>query len=300
MFQCKGCAVITLDRANWMHRHPVCGLVRSVYMDKAGICRVFGMAAWMVGLWVALPSVRADAIDFVSIPPGEFVMGATDEEAALFELPNGDLSLISDERPAHRVRISRGFALSRTEITQGQWYAVMRSRPGPSAHWQRPDWKRLPVVSVSWHDAQRFIAALNRQDPAAHYRLPTEAEWEHAARAGTSGLRPFPDDRLADHAWFLGNSGDVPQPVATRKPNAWGLYDTLGNAWEWVEDRYAGDAYAVMPVIDPVNVQTGDKRVRRGGSYHCAPHLVRPGYRAADAPDTRYSVLGFRVVRENQ
>lgn len=251
------------------------------------------LLAVSVTLHAAMP------IDYVTVPAGEFVMGTRDIDAAVFELPDGNAGLIADETPARVVRISRPFGLSRTEITQGQWFDRMQSRPGPEAVWQRPDWRVLPVVSVSWDDTQRFIQRLNQTDSAYHYRLPTEAEWEYAARAGTSGLRPFPDEKLADHAWFLGNSGDVPQPVATRRANAWGLYDMLGNAWEWVADRYAEDAYTVLPVIDPVNVQTGDKRVRRGGSYHCEPHLVRPGYRAADAPDTRYAVLGFRVLRES-
>ena len=280
-----------------MHRHPVCDGLRSACMDKIGICRVLGMAAWMVSLWVASPWGWAGTIDFVRIPPGEFVMGATDEESTLFELPDGNASLVADERPAHRVRITRGFALSRTEITQGQWYAVMRSRPGPAAHWQRPDWKRLPVVSVSWHDAQRFIAALNRQDSAARYRLPTEAEWEYAARAGSQGNRPFPDSALAKNAWYLANSSDQPHPVGRYSPNAWGLHDMLGNVWEWVADRYQPDSYANSPVADPQGPSEGERRVRRGGSYHCAAHLVRVNYRAADTPETRYTVLGFRVAR---
>lgn len=275
-----------------LHPHRRAAGARAGVRGGDAVKTLVALCGFVAPAWAA-------SMDFVSLPPGEFVMGATDETAALFELPDGDASQIADERPAHRVRISRGFELARTETTQGQWFDLMKTRPGPAAFWKRRDWRELPVVSVSWNDAQRFVAALNKRENTTRYRLPTEAEWEYAARAGTSGLRPFPDEQLADHAWFLGNSGDVPQPVATRQANAWGLYDMLGNAWEWVADRYAEGAYTVLPVIDPVNVQTGDKRVRRGGSYHCEPHLVRPGYRAADAPDTRYSVLGFRVLRES-
>lgn len=225
-------------------------------------------------------------------------MGAADESAAVFEIPDGDASLIADERPAHRVRITRGFELSRTEITQGQWFDLMKTRPGPRAYWARADWRTLPVVSVSWHDAQRFVAALNRRESTMRYRLPSEAEWEYAARAGSAGNRPFPDGELAAHAWYIGNSGDVSHPVGALPANAWGLHDMLGNAWEWVADRYQPDYYATSPEADPPGPIAGERRVRRGGSYHCAPHLVRVNYRAADTPDTRYSVTGFRVLRE--
>lgn len=255
-------------------------------------------------LWIACCLLAAQALaaplDFVHIPPGEFVMGATDETTAVFELPDGDASRIADERPAHRVRITRGYELTRTEVTQGQWADLMKTRPGPAAYWTRPDWRTLPVVSVSWHDAQRFIAALNQRERTTRHRLPTEAEWEYAARAGSAGNRPFPDAALAAHAWFLGNSGDVPHPVGRLPANAWGLHDMLGNAWEWVADRYQPDYYAASPPADPKGPDVGERRVRRGGSYHCAPHLVRVNYRAADTPDTRYSVIGFRVLRETR
>lgn len=253
------------------------------------------LAASPVGAGNALPE-----IDFVPVPAGTFVMGGDDFESAVFELPDGDASLIADELPAHPVRIRRGYALSKSEITQAQWLALMATRPGPPAHWQRPGWARLPVVSVTWHDAQAFVAALNRREKTTRYRLPTEAEWEYAARAGSTGNRPFERNELEAHAWYLDNSGDVPQAVATRRPNAWGLHDMLGNAWEWVADRYQPDYYAISLAVDPAGPVTGDRRVRRGGSYHCPPHLLRVNYRAADPPDTRYSVIGFRVLRENR
>lgn len=254
----------------------------------------------LLGTQVCAAAGSPLGMTFASIPAGEFVMGAGDFDTAVFELPDGDAGLIEDERPAHRVRMTRGFELSRTEVTQGQWFALMKTRPGPDAYWKRTDWKSLPVVSVTWHDAKRFIAALNRSEETMRYRLPTEAEWEYAARAGSDGNRPFAREALGAHAWYLGNSGDVPHPVATRQANAWGLYDMLGNAWEWVADHYQPDYYAASPVADPPGPDTGERRVRRGGSYHCAPHLVRVNYRAADTPDTQYSVIGFRVVRERR
>ena len=260
------------------------------------------IALWIVliGTQTGFACAAVPGIDFVTLPAGEFVMGNPNFDDTVIDLPDGDVSQIADERPARRVRITRPFELSRTEITQAQWLSVMHTRPGPAEYWKRKDWKRLPVVSVTWHDAQRFMAALNRSAGNKHYRLPTEAEWEYAARAGSSSDRGFPADQLDEYAWYLGNSGDHPHPVAQRRANAWALYDMLGNAWEWVADRYQADYYEYGSDTDPTGPNQGEKRVRRGGSYHCQPHLVRVNYRAADTPDTRYSVIGFRVLREDK
>ncbi|MGB0712853.1 MAG: formylglycine-generating enzyme family protein [Gammaproteobacteria bacterium] len=243
--------------------------------------------------WAGLP----DDLDFVPIPQGSFTMGTQDPTEIQLEHPKGGDAPVSDEMPAHTVTFSRGFEMARTEITQGQWYVVMGTRPGPESHWRRRDWASVPVTGVSWHRAVAFAEALERLDPAHAYGLPTEAQWEYAARAGSTGTRPFPLEELAEHAWYIENSDDIPQPVATRRPNAWGLHDMLGNAWEWTADGYDPAAYERVDRTDP-EVTGGFKRVRRGGSYHCPPHLVRPGYRAPDSPDARYSVLGFRVVRQ--
>lgn len=235
-------------------------------------------------------------MEFIQIPAGEFMMGTADLEEALFELPQADRSKIDDELPIHRVEFPDPFYLGRTELTQGQWLEVMGTRPGPEGHWQRKDWSSLPVVGVSWHRVQDFIDKLNARDTHFLYRLPTEAEWEYAARAGSGGLRPFAAEQLADYAWYIENSGDVPHPVTTRKPNPWGIYDMFGNAWEWVQDWYAPDTYAKSAPLAPTGPDGGGLKVRRGGSYHCPLHLVRSAYRAADKPLQRYSVLGFRLV----
>ena len=228
-------------------------------------------------------------------------MGTSNLDGARGEFPDPAGADIGDETPAHRVTLSQPTLMARTEVTQAQWLEVMQNRPGPAGHWQREDWERLPVVGVNWFMAQRFTEELSNMDARYDYRLPTEAEWEYAARAGSDALRPFAVDELDRHAWYIGNSDDMPQPVATRQANGFGLHDMLGNAWEWVADHYARDTYErragdAGAASDPVGPAGGERRVRRGGSYHCKPHLVRPGYRAADAPQQRYSVLGFRVV----
>jgi formylglycine-generating enzyme required for sulfatase activity len=235
---------------------------------------------------------------FVQIPPGRFIMGTLDLGEVADELRVERPMNISDELPPHEVVISRPFWLGQTEVTQGQWFAVMGTRPGTDWFWEEPDWEVLPVTGVSWDDVQAFIERLNAEDPEARYRLPTEAEWEHAARAGSKATRPFPRDELDEHAWYIENSGDRPQPVATRQVNAWGLYDMLGNVWEWVADHYSPTYYKVSPAMDPKGPGEGEKRVRRGGSYHCNPELVRPAYRAPIRPERGYSVLGFRLVAE--
>lgn len=236
-------------------------------------------------------------IEFVQVPATSFLMGTKDLTEAAFELPpDATEDLIRDETPAHRVSLS-AYEIGKYEITQAQWLAVMGTRPGPDEFWRHAQWQSLPVVSISWEDTQRFIRRINELQSEYDYRLPTEAEWEYASRDGSSELRPYPIEQLFEHAWVLANSADVQHPVGQKRPNRLGMYDTFGNAWEWVNDWYQPDAYAGHATQDPQGPKTGDKRVRRGGSYHCAQHLVRSAYRAADFPSQRYTVLGFRLVR---
>jgi len=259
----------------------------------------------LIGLMVGAAPGAEDAswtnpqgMKFERIPAGEFTMGLEKVESVAVELPGGDLERIADEQPAHRVVIPSDLWVGTTEVTQSQWLSVMDTKPGPDSHWERGDWKSLPVVSVTWGDVQEFIATLNARSSGVQYRLPTEAEWEYTARAGSDSVRPVPVEELPEYAWYLPYSDDQVQSVATRKPNDWGLYDMLGNAWEWVADWYAPDYYSQSPSLDPKGPKSGSKRVRRGGSYHCETWLVRLGYRTADTPDTRYSVIGFRLIAE--
>lgn len=243
-------------------------------------------------------------IEFVLIPAGSFQMGTTDQdrqialtEMKLQSLKKHDMDNYQDEQVRHRVTISNAFLLGRVEVTQQQWLKIMQNRPGPEEYWQRSDWKKLPVVSISWNMAQRFVVEMSKMDAEYDYRLPTEAEWEYAARAGSEGLRAMSLGELKNHAWYFDNSGDEPHPVATLPENAFGLYDMLGNAWEWVADWYSPDIYADgTDRIDPAGPATGQTRIRRGGSYHCPAVETRPGFREANTPETRYTVTGFRVV----
>jgi len=216
-------------------------------------------------------------LKFVTIPAGQFTMGTTDLSAAIADLPE-----------------------SQTPVTQRLWLDVMGTKPGPKFHWAYDDWQRRPVVDVTWYDAGRFIDKLNQNSSDKRYRLPTEAEWEYAARAGSTGLRPFSRLAMDEYAWFIHNSNDEVQAVAQLESNAWGLYDMYGNIWEWVSDWYSPTTYTEATRINPQGPEKGIKKVRRGGSFHCPPHLIRSAYRATNTPNKSYSVMGFRLVSEEK
>ena len=214
-------------------------------------------------------------MEFVWIPAGKFRMGSTGSEA------------FDDEQPVTQVRISRGFWLGKYEVTQTEWEAVMGSNPSSfngCGH--------CPVEEVSWNDVQDFISRLNAQEGREVYRLPTETEWEYAARAGTTGDRYGDLDAIA---WYGDTSGRRTHPVGGKAPNAWGLYDMLGNVVEWVEDWY-GD-YAGGSVTDPRGPGSGSGRVIRGGCWVGAARHSRVSNRNVSSAEVRYDFLGFRLLR---
>ena len=220
------------------------------------------------------PPPAARDMRFVSIAPGEFVRG----------LDGG----ANREQPAHKVRISRAFELGAHEITQAQWEAVMGHNP---SRFRGAD---LPVEGISWSDAQAFIDRLNARGDGYVYRLPTEAEWEFASRAGADEKADA--DRLEAVAWCADSAGGRTHPVGTKAPNAWGLYDMQGNVWEWVDDWFG--PYPAGEVTDPRGPVAGEARIFRGGSWaHGYPELCRSGYRNLAAPDKRYAVVGLRLAR---
>jgi formylglycine-generating enzyme required for sulfatase activity len=176
-------------------------------------------------------------------------------------------------------------------VMQAQWQAVMGTNPSAFKG------DKLQVEHVSWEDAQQFIQKLNEKEGKEIYRLPTEAEWEYACRAGSSTIYCFGDDegQLGEYAWYTLNSGKRTHPVGTRKPNAWGLYDMHGNVWEWVQDGYGN--YTADPVTDPIVPAVGTGRVIRGGNWNSVPRTVRAGYRVWNEPDYHSVDIGFRCMR---
>jgi formylglycine-generating enzyme required for sulfatase activity len=229
-----------------------------------------------------------DGSAFARIPAGEFMMGSADGNA--------------DEQPIHRVAITKPFEMGKYEVTQAQWNAVMRNphtRPntGEGADAVNPSKFKgpsRPVENVAWNEVQQFIRALNIRDPDHIYRLPTEAEWEYASRAGSADDRPKKLDSLA---WYEPNSGGETHPVGEKAPNAWGLYDTLGNVLEWVQDWYGMDYYANSPSTDPQGPASGSYRVYRGAGWLSESKYCRHAFRAFDFPSSGQHSVGFRLVR---
>jgi len=239
-------------------------------------------------------------MEFVMIPAGTFLMGS----------PENDRDAPANEKPRHQVTISKPFWLGKYEVTQAQWEAVMGSNPytldrsnpyynmpGMAARITRP----THPATVSWNDAQDFIRQLNQTEGSARYRLPTEAEWEYAARAGTVTAYSFGDDdkQLERYAWYGGNfvTGGS-HPVGQKPQNPWGLHDIHGNAWEWVQDWYDPGYYARSPASDPPGPATGTEHVVRGGSWHSTGNGWRSAFRRAYDPDYRGISIGLRLVRE--
>ena len=218
-----------------------------------------------------------DGVEFVWVPPGQFQMGSTSSEAD------------DDEQPVTQVRISRGFWMGKYEVTQAQWEAVMGSNPSSITNCGGD----CPVEEVSWEDVQEFIGKLNARSGGRPYRLPTEAEWEYAARAGTTEERYGDLDEIA---WYVSNSGGTPHRVGEKAANAWGLHDMLGNVWEWVQDWYG--SYPGGSVTDPTGPGSGSFRVFRGGSWLDGARFSRSAYRIGWRPGLRYFDLGFRLLRE--
>ena len=217
-----------------------------------------------------------DGMEFVWVPAGEFRMGSTSAEAE------------PGEQPVTQVRISRGFWLGKYEVTQSEWQAVMETNPSEFS-----GCGRCPVDNVSWDDVQDLIRRLNARAGETRYRLPTEAEWEYAARAGTSGDRYAED--LDAIAWYDEGSDSRSHPVGQKEPNAWGLYDMLGNVIERVQDWYG--RYPGGTVTDPRGPRFGSDRVIRGGSWWYPAWGSRASYRADISPSEAGSLVGFRLLR---
>ena len=235
-------------------------------------------------IWV-IPDI---AMKCVYVEAGTFQMGSADSG------PN-------DEKPVHKVNVSSGFWMGACEVTQAQWRALMKTDPS------KYEGDELPVEMVSWHDVVEFCQKLTDRErkagrlPEGHvYRLPTEAEWEYAARGGTHsrGFKYSGSDDPNEVAWHWPGSFDETHDVGTKRPNELGLYDMAGNVWEWCLDWYAPDYYSRSPKTDPVNRDYGEKkyRISRGGSWGLYPTHCRTANRGGGTPTGRFYSYGFRVV----
>ena len=224
------------------------------------------------------PQNNLPEIEMVYVEGGTFTMGATSEQ---------DDYAWDDEKPAHSVTLD-GYYIGKYEVTQELWEAVMGSNP---SHFKGDN---LPVACVSWDDVQEFLRKLNAMT-GKRYRLPTEAEWEFAARGGNGsrGCKYSGSNSIDDVAWFYYNSG-CPHAVGTKSPNELGIYDMSGNVWEWCHD-WKGD-YSCYPQRNPKGPNSGSCRVYRGGSWLNSARYCRVSHRDFIAPDSRDSRLGFRLA----
>ena len=251
----------------------------------------------------AEPFISPLGMEFIKIPAGSLMMGtpdpacpADDPSTKVNEYENCMDAVQIDERPFHRVVIGRDFHIGKFEVAQSEWEKVMGANPS-GFHKERigKDASRNPVENVSWNDIRKFIRKLNRMDRASVYRLPTEAEWEYACRAGTTGdFYGKPRDALM---WFDRNSGHKTHAVGEAKPNVWGLYDMLGNVWEWCQDRYGKSYYSGSSETDPQGPDKGERRVIRGGGIYDWSDQCRMPFRCSGKPDDRCDTVGFRLVR---
>lgn len=275
---------------------------------------------------------------FTLIPPGTFMMGSRlSAEEVHRRFPGAKPDSYQDEHPRHSVTISRAFYMQTTEVTVGQWrrfiestgYRTDAEKGGDCFCWEDGQWGDIkglywssvgfpqsenhPVSCVSWNDAQAFIRWLNKKEGSDKYRLPTEAEWEYAARGGSADIFPWGDD--PDQACLYGNVADKTKyqswswnmkfkcndgsffssQVGRYRPNGFGLYDMIGNVWEWCQDYHG--AYPSGPLTDPTGPATGSDRVERGGCWFDDGRFCRSANRYWFGPGSRSHDLGFRLVR---
>lgn len=274
------------------------------------VAQLLFLIGWMISLPLFAQQIDRDlssilSMEFQKIEPGKFLVGRIEIECPSFPDKRNVPEEVKwteedfrrcremaekDSRPGFWVNISQPFYIGKYEVTQGQWMAVMGSNPSVfNADKVGENTDLFPVDNVTWKMVQEFLAKLNEKDSIYQYRLPTEFEWEYAARAGNDSLLSWSETR--EQAWIQQTNKGTTKPVGTKKPNPWGLYDMLGNVWEWVEDYYNYDIFA-----DPTPPEKGDVHVLKGGSITSdvtnATYLFHGG-----GPANGYDV-GFRLVRE--
>ncbi len=250
----------------------------------AALALLAGLLGWPAGAQVATFRDCPDCPEMTAIPAGTFLMGTKPDPFSPFLAPK-------DEQPQHPVAVA-AFAVGTREVTQEDWVAVMGDNPSPVKG------RTLPVVYVTWDEAQLFIQKLNAKTGKV-YRLPTEAEWEYAARGGTTTLFSFGDTaaQASKYGWYFDIANFSTHPVAEKAPNPFGLYDVHGNAWEWVQDCYKAD-YVGAPADGAVAApQNPCYRIMRGGSWINDAMSLRSATRNRALPDYRNDNLGFRIAR---
>jgi len=298
-FKGKADEVLTLNVTEGNHT------VKIVKGGKSKEKKYFVPSGGLVKVELALEGAEEEKKDklsfnFIRIEPGTFQMGSNRGE--------------DDEKPVHTVTITKAFEISDHEVTVGEYRKFVESTgyepPATSGskgsyskddecNWNKKDVEDHPINCVSWEDAQSFISWLNIQAGKPVYRLPTEAEWEYAAKAGTETHWACGDGEwcLTQMGWFKNNSEGHTHPVKTKMANYWKLYDMHGNVWEWVQDWYDSDYYSKSPDKDPLNSSRGSSRVHRGGCWYYSAGLCRSALRYGISPGYRFTVVGFRLAR---
>ncbi|WP_308589736.1 SUMF1/EgtB/PvdO family nonheme iron enzyme [uncultured Prevotella sp.] len=233
----------------------------------------------LTGNTITIPVKDGISIDMVRVEAGTFTMGATAEMEEPWDY----------EKPAHQVTLTNDYYIGKYEVTQALWKAVMGKKPS------RFKGDNLPVVSVSWNDCQKFISKLNRKT-GKKFRLPTEAEWEYAARGGKKSrcYQYSGGNNISDVAWYYNNSGSKTHSVGTKQANELGIYDMSGNVWEWCQDWFG--SYSSSLQVNPTGANDGSRRVYRGGSWNCVAGSCNSSTRFSFAPEDRYDDLGLRLV----
>ena len=228
---------------------------------------------------ISIPVKDGISIDMVRVEAGTFTMGATSEMKDPWD----------DEKPAHQVTLTNDYYIGKYEVTQALWQAVMGNNPSNFKG------DNLPVENVSWKDCQKFLSKLNNTTGKS-FRLPTEAEWEYAARGGkkSRGYQYNGSNNLSDVAWYDDNSGKKTHAVGTKQPNELGIYDMSGNVWEWCQDRYG--KYSSSSQVNPTGANSGSRRVDRGGSWFFTARSCRSSCRGSYTPANRSSNLGLRLI----
>jgi len=228
-------------------------------------------------------TINSIGMELVLIPAASFRMGG-DKKLEQAE---------DHENPRHIVKFSRAFYMCKYEVTQMQWSEIMNNNPSKFIGNLRP------VEQVSWNDVHVFIQKLNTKEETKKYRLPTEAEWEYSARAGSESAYTFGSDAniLRQYAWYRNNSGGKTHPVGQLNPNAWGLYDMHGNVHEWCQDWFDRKYYSQSPSNDPLGPSTGLAKALRGGDWGSEGWYCRCASRSLSSLDRRSDRLGFRLTR---